>query len=458
MEFFAPPDRTDPKFKSFLEGASSDLCEWLSSTTNRGPLPSHFELPDIGPRLDGLSSSEMLDDLQKIMAGSYQPSHPGALAHLDPPPLTSSIVGELIAAGLNNNLLAEELSPSITKLERSLCKWIANKFEMPETAGGVAVSGGSLTNLMALLVARSNANLLCDPKAVVLASTEAHVSIARAISVMGLPPEALVRVPTDNFGCMSIKSLTEQFHNIKSQEKKCFAIVATAGTTVRGSIDPLTQIADFCHKEKIWLHADAAIGGAFGLSSSTASLVKDISRANSVTVNPQKLLGITKTSSLLLVSDIKDLFTCFSTGYPYLEPSYGNDYQGGELGLQGTRPAEVIKLWLGLRQLGANGIQSLLDKSIDRRRSLYERLDKSKFDIITGPLHLIAFTPNDISKQDAEVWAIKLRKKLLEHGFMLSKPCYKNRTYLKAVMGNPHTKISHIDSLAELINHPLEIS
>ncbi len=191
MDFFASPDHSDPKFQSFLEDACSILSNWICTTNQKSPLPLNFDLPDVEPCPDGLAPEKLLDDLKVLMSGSYHSSHPGALAHLDPPPLTASIVGELISAGLNNNLLAEELSPSITKLERSLCRWISEKIGMPFTSGGVTTSGGSLANLMALLVARSNSDSLYNSDAVVLVSEEAHVSIARAISVMGLPPESL---------------------------------------------------------------------------------------------------------------------------------------------------------------------------------------------------------------------------------------------------------------------------
>ncbi len=455
MEFFASPDQTDHEFISFLTKAGINLSDWFATTTKRGPSPSSFDLPDIAPSRNGLSQNQLLDELKVLMAGSYQPSHPGALAHLDPPPLTASIVGELISAGLNNNLLAEELSPSITKLERGICNWFVNQLSMPETSGGVAVSGGSLSNLMALLVARSNVENLYDSSLVVMASAEAHVSIDRAISVMGLPPESLSKVSTDHQGQIIIESLKEQYMKNKSQGKTCFAVVATAGTTVRGAIDPLNDISDFCKSEGLWLHVDAAIGGVFALTPTTSSLLNSISNANSVCVNPQKVLGITKTSSLLLVSNKEDLFNCFSTGFPYIEPSNEGDFQGGEIGLQGTRSAEVIKLWLGLRQLGENGIKILLDKALERRLYLNSKIDHSKLEVISGPLHLLAITPVDFSKHESEEWSNTTRKKLLEHDFMLSRPQYKGKSYLKAVMGNPHTKFHHIDQLADILNQSI---
>jgi glutamate/tyrosine decarboxylase-like PLP-dependent enzyme len=452
LDFFASPNHSDPKFKSFLEDACGSLCSWISTTHEKGPLPSLFDLPDVQPCLEGLPPEQLLEDIQKLMSGSYHSSHPGALAHLDPPPLTGSIIGELICAGLNNNLLAEELSPSITKLERSLCKWISEQLGMPSTSGGVAACGGSLANLMALLVARSNSNSRYNSDAVVLVSEEAHVSIARAVSVMGLPPDSLCKISTDEDGRIDITSLKKKFAEIKTLGKTCIAVVATAGTTVRGAIDPLTEISHFCRVENLWLHVDAAIGGVFALSTSTKKLVSDLSKANSVTVNPQKLLGITKTSSLLLVSHFDDLFKCFSTGFPYIEPSSDLQVQGGEIGLQGTRAAEIIKLWIGLRQLGQNGIQLLLEQAIFRRRYLAEKLDSRKLKVITGPLHLLAVTPLNATSLEADEWSVRTKSQLLESNFLLSRPKYQNRYYLKAVMGNPHTQTSHIDELAEALN------
>ena len=167
---FAKPDCFDPQLQAFLEEVSARLCAWFATASNRGPLPALSALPDVAPSTHGLSVDELLDDLQLVMEGAYQPSHPGALAHLDPPPLTASIAADLICAGLNNNLLAEELSPSLSLLERQMCRWFVERFGLPSTAGGVAASGGSLSNLMAMVVARQQADLQHDPRAVVLAS------------------------------------------------------------------------------------------------------------------------------------------------------------------------------------------------------------------------------------------------------------------------------------------------
>ena len=457
MDLFASPCRLDPNLRSLLDEVASYLCEWYANASNSSPLPEFVNCPDVAPLSKGISRDELLNDLQKIIDGSYQPSSPGALAHLDPPPLTASIVGDLVSAGLNNNLLAKELSPSLSVLERNLCKWMATALGMPETSGGVAASGGSLSNLMALVLARHKSNLSFDTKIAIIANSDAHVSITRALKIMGLPSNVFFAIKPNNNGEILISEINKCLVKIKSKGLKCLAIIATAGTTFSGDIDPIEDIAQICSSNKIWLHVDASIGGVFGLSNSTKDLLKGISLADSVTVNPQKVLGITKTSSLLLVSDINNLYNCFSTGFPYLDPSNQFEFQGGELGIQGSRSPEILKLWLGLRQLGINGITSVLENSIARKKYFLEQLDSTTFNIKTGPLHLTSFSPKNLSNDEAAIWANKTKHLLLQNKFMLSRPFYNKRYYLKAVFGNPHTQSSHIDILSKIINKSVKV-
>ena len=456
MDPFASPHNLDKEFNSLLIEASRNLCHWISSTGSKGPLPDTFSLPEITPNKEGVSNKDLLKDLQLIMEGSYRPSHPGALAHLDPPPLSASIVGELVCAGLNNNLLAEELSPSLSSLERKLCEWFSGKFGLGCLSGGVAASGGSLSNLMALVIARNEAGLEHDSEAVLLVSEDSHVSLSKAVRIMGLKQNCLQKIPTDEKGKLNMRELGLIFNKLQSEKKKCFAVVATAGTTVRGAIDPLPEIADFCNKKNIWMHVDGAIGGVFALSALTSDLLEGISSANSITVNPQKILGIPKSSSLLLLANKKHLSSVFSTGLPYVEPSSVNDFHGGELGIQGTRAAESLKLWIGLRQLGEKGIENLLLESINRRSYLESLIDITKFKIISGPLHLLALTPKNTDVFQASSWAKKTRDFLLSKKFMLSRPIYGDRCYLKAVLGNPYTKFENLEILASFINQSIQ--
>ncbi len=453
---FADPHGVDPALQDFLHRASSLLCGWLGSSSKGTPLPGLSAMPAIEPERVGLSPDRLLADLQMVMEGAYNPSHPGALAHLDPPPLVAGLAAELICAGLNNNLLAEELSPSLSRLERGLCGWLAGQIGMPAGAGGVAASGGTLSNLMALVVARQWAGLATNGDGVVLCSDDAHLSLLKALTVMGLPPQALIRLPVDFEGSMEPMALEETLQALAHQGRPVIAVVATAGTTVRGAVDPLGPIADLCQRFGHWLHVDGAIGAVFALADHPLSALEGLDRADSITVNPQKLLGIPKTSSLLLLADPSVLKASFATGLPYMEPSWGFGH-GGEEGLQGTRPAEILKLWLGLRHLGQAGIESLLGGALARRRRLQELLSVDERLVLrSGSLHLLAFAPAGLDAPASDAWSRRMRERLLAEGLLLSRPLYQGRHHLKAVLGNPHTRFQHLEHLAALVaeQHP----
>jgi L-2,4-diaminobutyrate decarboxylase len=448
---FAAADRQDDALLQLLEQASERLCRWMGSAARRPPLPGISLMPAIEPQRLGLAPEALLADLDLLMDGAYNPGHPGALAHLDPPPLAASIVGDLICAGLNNNLLAEELSPSLSRLERSLMAWLAEQIGLPAGSGGVPASGGTLSNLMALVIARREGQLGCCGEAVVLASADAHVSIGKALAVMGLPATALHPIATAADGGMDATALDDRLGELQRQGVPVIAVVGTAGTTVRGAVDPLPDLAAICQRHGVWLHVDGAIGAVFALSGRHRQRVAGLELADSITVNPQKLLGITKTSSLLLLARPQALERSFATGLPYMEPSWGGGH-GGESGLQGTRPAEVLKLWLGLRQLGLEGIEALLDEAIGRREQLQHLLQLHPgLALVSGPLHLLAFTPANASAAEAEAWSRHIRQRLLDEQLMLSRPLHGGRFHLKAVLGNPNTGLAELERLASLV-------
>ena len=187
------------------------------------------------------------------------------------------------------------------------------------------------------------------------------------------------------------------------------------------------------------------------LSSLIAGIIFGIGLTISGMVNPQKVLGITKTSSLLIVKNIKSLQETFQTGLPYLD-SNDEFINRGELGIQGSRPAEIIKLWLGIKFLGESGIEKILNESIARRKLLEQNLNSQKFDIYSGPLHIISFIPKTLNKIESESWTHNAKKVLLQNKFMLSRPFYQNKFFLRSVLGNPNTQDSHILSLSKLLN------
>ena len=175
---------------------------------------------------------------------------------------------------------------------------------------------------MALVTARQQRCSDAGQEGVVICSADAHVSLDKAVRVMGLPPEALHRLPVDAEGRMQSERLAHHLTDLAQRGVPVIAVVATAGTTVRGAIDPLEAIAPLCRQHGHWLHVDGAIGAVFALVPQTRSLLAGLGGADSITLNPQKVIGITKTSSLLLVAHPSALQAAFHTGLPYMAVSY----------------------------------------------------------------------------------------------------------------------------------------
>ncbi len=434
-----------------LNRTSEIICKWFSDADKLGPIPIESNFECSVPEEYGKSVDVLFSEIESLIYSSFNPVHVGSLAHLDPPPLIISILGDLVAAGLNNNLLAHELSPSVSLLEESICKWFSRILGFTDLAGGVAASGGTLSNLNALVAARNHAGLETDPKAVYLISEDAHSSFIKCTRIMGLEKNNLIKVKTDKDGCMDIIELKKTIDKCSNEGKRIFAIVATLGTTVRGAIDPIENICNICNEKKIWLHIDGSIGGIFSITNLPINGINNVNLANSITINPQKILGITKTSSLLIVSNIEILKNTFSTGLPYVSTE-NNFLNRGELGVQGSRPAEIIKLWLGLRFLGMHGIEDVLNSSIEKRIFFENNLDTEKYDLYTGPLHIISFLPKGMNKNESDLWTLNKRLNLMKENFMISRPLFKNRYYLRAVFGNYNTSESHIKDLLKLLN------
>jgi len=141
----------------------------------------------------------------------------------------------------------------------------------------------------------------------------------------------------------------------------------------------------------------------------------------------------------------------FNTGLPYIS-SKENIINRGEIGIQGSRPAEVIKLWLGLRFLGLKGIEEILKSSIKRKEIFIKNLNKNKFEIYSGPLHIISFLPKGLAPKDTVFWTQSKVNELMKNNFMISRPKFKGKYYLRVVMGNYNTRDSHIEELLKLLD------
>jgi glutamate/tyrosine decarboxylase-like PLP-dependent enzyme len=455
--FVHPQGHNRAAIEALLRQVSDQILDYLAGAADRGPLPAVKQFSFAGIPEQPTAIAPLLEALQILMAESMNPAHPGYLGHMDPLPSTASVVGDWVAAALNNNMLSVEMSPALSRLEPLLLADIARLFGLGEGAGGLLTSGGSLANLQALAVAR-NVQLDClypglagGAPGVILASELAHTSIQKAAMVLGLGLNGVVLVPTNGQAQMDVGALEAQIQGAIARGLRPFAVVATAGTTVTGTIDPLPEVARIAKAYGLWFHVDAAYGGAIAFSATHRHRLSGIEQADSITFNPQKWLYVTKTCASVLFHNFDLLHKHFRVSAPYMntEADWTNL---GELSVQGTRHTDVIKLWLTLAHLGRAGCAELIDHSYALTDHFVVQVRRRPYlELASEPdMNVVCFRgcPPVLPSTQWDSWNAGLQNHLLQrHQTFLSLPVLRGQRWLKAVLLNPFTTAVQIDDL-----------
>ena len=284
---------------------------------------------------------------------SVQTNHPYFLnqnyAGADP----LGVVGDWLGAALNTTNATFEVAPVFTMIERALLAKMARLVGFPESGdhpAGLMCAGASLAQLHALQLARHRlqpdlVSAGSDGRRLrILVSDSGHYAAEKIAAVMGLGRASVVSVPTDAAGVMDVDALDECL----TDGPEVLAVIATAGTTVTAAFDPIDAIADRCEEHDIWLHVDAAYGGAALLSPTQRQRLSGIERADSVVWNLHKMAGLTQQCTALLVREPERLLTTFATGADYLfQPDKANaDLDAGDRSLQCGRRVDALKAWL----------------------------------------------------------------------------------------------------------------
>jgi glutamate/tyrosine decarboxylase-like PLP-dependent enzyme len=460
--FIDPFGHNRAAIEAVFQAVTQHILDYLSSAGAQGPLPLvedslYRAIPDQPGEL-----SALLEPLQAIMAESMNPAHPGYMGHMDPLPTTASILGDWVSAALNNNMLSVEMSPALSRLEPLLMAEIAQMFGLGEKAGGLLVNGGTLANLQALTVAR-NVQLNCGQGGlarqrppVIFASEMAHTSIQKAAMILGLGLEGVVLVPTNANAQMEPAALESLIQTSQQAGKRPFAVVATAGTTVTGNIDPLPAIHRIAQAHGLWFHVDAAYGGAIAFSPTHRHRLQGIEVADSVTFNPQKWLYVTKTCASVLFRDLGLLHSHFRIAAPYMntESEWTNL---GEISVQGTRHTDGLKLWLSLQHLGKAGCAELIDASYALTALMVDHLRQRPYLALASvpDMNVVCWRgcPQDRPADQWDSWNAGLQRMLLQEAkVFLSLPGFRQQRWLKAVLLNPYTTAEQIDTLFDQVD------
>ncbi len=430
----------------------------------RSPVPAAVELPS-RPFIPTHSRSEdsILEELRALIAGSIVPSHPGFVAHMGAVSSTMSPLGDFVATCLNNNLIGLELSPALSRLEDAVVRELAGYFGLGPEAGGVITTGGSLSNLHALVVAR---NAVLDtlehgvqPRngaPVLLVSEAAHASLTKGAMIAGLGARGALPVRAAESGRMDLDDLRSTYDAAIRAGSEPFAVVATAGTTVTGSIDPIAEVGAFARERGLWFHVDAAWGGGLRFSARLRGRLRGIELADSVTFCPQKLLLVGLSSSVVLFRDMAAMRSCFRTSFPYVEET--SDFTNlCEIGIQGSRPAEILKLWLTLAHIGERKFAELIEGWVGLAEAVAEKTRARSFlRLACAPdSGIVCFrgTPGWIDDGQWDAWNRNLREALARRaGIHLSFVPYGGSRWLRAVFANPFTGASIVERMFALID------
>jgi aromatic-L-amino-acid/L-tryptophan decarboxylase len=310
--------------------------------------------------------------------------HPGFLAYVSGSGTVPGAAADLLAAALNPNVGGWTLSPAASELELHLTRWLAACFGLPDGAGGLMTSGGAASNLTALKAARDargpgdmRRDGLAGVPLVLYASQEAHATIAEAADMLGLGERAARAIPTDAALRMRPDALEEAIAADLAAGRHPFAAVATAGTTATGAVDPLPKVADICARHGLWMHVDAAYGGAAMLAPELRPLLAGIERADSISFDPHKWLYTPQSSACLLVRDPGHLLRSFSIHAAYVRDDAALSGRGlniGELGPQWSRAFLALKVWLSLAAHGTEAYGRRIAHDVELARYLDSRV------------------------------------------------------------------------------------
>lgn len=459
--FIAPDNQNREQVEIIFDNIIKQILNYLCNADNFPPYPplkifaaSDFSIPEAG-----FSLSQIQNNLALLFQHSMNPSSSKYIGHMDSISNIYAILGEMIAAAINNNMLSLEMSPFLTQLEYALIREFCDLFGLPRTSGGVITSGGSLANLQALVVARNetlklnNGNLTnLRQTPVILCSEIAHASVAKAAMLIGIGSENVIKITVNSNFQMDVLDLKQKVMEYFTTEYIPIAIVATAGTTVTGSIDNLSEIAEIAKGHNIWLHIDAIYGGALIFDSERRHLLNGIEFADSISFNPQKWLYVAKTSSMVLFRNFSSMVSNFRITAPYMKEQ--EDFINlGEITIQGSHNAEILKLWLSLLAIGKDGYHQLIEYGyVLTNICLTEIKHRDYLQLVMEPQTNICCFKIKLTNYDDDFINSKLHDYLLQNGFFVSLPRFQGQLCLRMVLLNPFSSKNVIKSCFSLID------
>ncbi len=392
-----PPEQPSPEW---LRAAGHDVMDaMLDDFLHLGERPigltaSRSELETLlreAPPEQGVDVTRLLAEFQdKIVPHAFRVNHPRFWAFIPSAPSFASILGECLASNANffAGVWKEAAGPA--QVEIVVLDWFKQFLGYPTDAAGLVTSGGSEANLTALVVAREKIADADRRRIVLYASEHRHWSVDRAAKIIGLRPDQIRPLACDADYCLKLDALKEAIADDERAGRLPWAVIANAGTTNTGSVDPLDALADFCGERRLWLHVDAAYGWPMALTGEGKTLLRGIERADSITLDPHKWFAQPFEAGCLLVRDGDLLAKTFMMRPEYMQDVVPNhdEINFCDQGIALTRRFRALKIWFSLKLLGVAWHRRLIEHDCalaDYAQALLER--DGRFEI-TSPRKL----------------------------------------------------------------------
>lgn len=333
------------------------------------PIPAEelFERLDLNLNNEGLSDEKFYECLRDLVMATPRTASNKFFNQLFGGRKSKAVLGDLLAVLLNNSMYTYKVAGPMVGVEKIIIRNITKMAGFGQDADGTIATGGSMSNFMALVMARDkHGNNVFEKgvqeKSIIYTSEYSHYSIRKNAALMGVGADNVRKVPADKFGKMIPSKLEELLAEDQKKGHHSFFVNATAGTTVLGAFDPIEEIAAISKKYNTWLHVDGAYCGAVLFSDKYKHLLKGLESADSFSVNAHKMLGTPVTCSIIICQDKRDLYRSFSSDADYLYQTATDEFNLGKTSFQCGRRNDALKFWTLWKAIGSNGLAEMVDQ------------------------------------------------------------------------------------------------
>jgi len=478
-EFLTSAGQSKETYRRLLSQAVDILCDSFPPQPYCGAT-AHCLSSQIGPDFlpePATSWEQISAHLGQVVSNSIAVSDPATAAHLHCPPLLAALAAETVISALNQSMDSFDQAPVATVIEQKLLRWLCTEARLPQSADGTFTTGGSQSNYMGLLLARdafllkqwnwSAQKLGLHPEAKrlrIMCSEVAHFTVEKSAAQLGLGTDSVVRVGVDQHFRMSPEALQRSVADLRSHNLLPLAIVATAGTTDFGSIDPMAEIGEISRASGAWLHVDAAYGGALLFSPQHRGKLAGIEAADSLSIDFHKLFWQPIPCSVLLLRDAEN-FASIKMHAEYLNPE-GHESAGipdlVTKSLLTSRRFDALKLWISFQTLGRSRLAAMIDRTIslaDHAAAVIRRTPHLQL-MCERQLSTVVFRALPSSGDgDADQLNVAIRQRLFDTGrAVIGHTRVRQHQCLKFTCMNPAVTEAQMEALIQSIvqaaNHP----